>query len=531
MAAGAVCRAPFGTFELDPRGFVLPCCVNTAYPLGNITETRLPEIWNGPRAAALREAMRRHDFSYGCGSCRWQLDHGKSEPVLRQYDRLGTEDDLVWPVEIGFALSNVCNLECAQCNGEYSSRIRATREHRPPLKSVYGDEFFADLRAFLPHLRSARFVGGEPFLMRENFRIWDMLIDDGLRPECHVTTNGTRLDARVERVLEHLPVSIILSIDSPRKDTFEAIRLNADFDEVVANGERFRRYCAEAGTSFVVNHCLMRNNWHEFADMLRMAEAWDCELNTSTVFNEPFSLYKAPLDELAHVVATMEAQEADGLLPEIPRNVSVWHAELSQLRQTLAERRAGVDEAILATMDGWAGGGLLPSDAEVSLVRPSASPERRVRLRSRRRRRAIDAVVRELEIWAGDRVAVLDVGPDGVVVGVEGRGASFYGLEAGNSLGHHLDDCVEALRHRLGPHLIVMDRHASAGRFEALLGYANTPPYEKQGTFVRLVALPTDADGSWTVVLGSDEIYPVVPLPEDRTSSEPLEVPFLSPAG
>ena len=53
----SACYAPFGTFELDPLGFVLPCCMNNAYPLGNVTEERLTDIWRGRRAAMLREAL------------------------------------------------------------------------------------------------------------------------------------------------------------------------------------------------------------------------------------------------------------------------------------------------------------------------------------------------------------------------------------------------------------------------------------------------------------------------------------------
>ncbi len=524
----SACYAPFGTFELDPLGFVLPCCMNNAYPLGNVTEERLTDIWRGRRAAMLREALEAYDFSYGCGTCRWEAEHDKEAPQFKQYDRLPAEDrELPWPTEIGFCLSNTCNLECVHCNGLYSSRIRARIEKRPPIPTVYGDEFFEDLRAFLPHLRTARFVGGEPFMMRENHRVWDLLIEMGLRPECHVTTNGTQWNAKVERVLEHLPIHVIVSMDSSHKGQFEAIRRNADFDVVVANLDRFRAYAAEAGTSVVVNHCLMRDNWADFADMLRFAEARDLPVSTSTVFNEPFSLYKAPIEELREVVATMEAA-TDEVVADLPRNGHVWRSEVAQLRSALDEREAGGEAGILAGADGSVPR-LVPTGAEAASVRGAAAP-RRVLLRSRRQRQDREAVVDELATWAGDRIAVLELDADGVVRSFEALQGSFYGLAAANAVGHHLDDALAALRSRLGPSLFVMDRHTTGGRFEALFGYTSDGPYEKNGTFLRLVALAAgpDAGDGWTVVVGSDEVYPPVPVDHAR-APEPFDPALVSP--
>jgi len=523
----SACYAPFGTFELDPRGFVFPCCMNNPYPLGNITEQRLLDIWRGPRAAALRQAVRDYDFGYGCGICRWQVEHGKGEPTLRQYDRLPIDDaDWTWPTEIGFALSNVCNLECVHCNGEYSSRIRARIEHRPPLPAVYGDEFFEDLRVFLPHLVTARFVGGEPFMMRENYRVWELLIADGLRPHCYVTTNGTQYNDKVEAVLAGLPVSIVYSMDSPHKERFEAIRRNADFDRVVANLDKFQAYTREAGTDLVINHCLMRDNWHEFADMLRFAEERGIPVNTSTVFNEPFSLYKAPIEELREVVATMEAA-TDEVVADLPLNGDVWKAEVAQLRNALDEREAGVADTILVYVDRGEGG-LAPTAAESTAIRATAAPPRRLLLRSRHQRRAREELVAELAAWAGDQVVVLEADAGGVVRSIDTlESPSFYGLDDAYAVGRPLDDCLDALRDRLGPAVIVMDRHVAADRFEATFGYANEPPYEKSGTFVRLVAVPAGDDG-WTVVIGSDEIFPPVSLPDER-STEPFSVARVSP--
>ena len=65
----AGCHAPFGNLFLNAVGEVHACCVSRGYPLGNIAEQRLPEIWHGAAAAALRGAIVESDYSLGCGVC------------------------------------------------------------------------------------------------------------------------------------------------------------------------------------------------------------------------------------------------------------------------------------------------------------------------------------------------------------------------------------------------------------------------------------------------------------------------------
>lgn len=79
------------------------------------------------------------------------------------------------------------------------------KEGLPPLAPAYGDDFFTDLGRYLPHAKYLAFLGGEPFLQKECYRIWDMLIDMDLEIPCHVTTNGSIYNDRIERLLQRLP--------------------------------------------------------------------------------------------------------------------------------------------------------------------------------------------------------------------------------------------------------------------------------------------------------------------------------------
>jgi molybdenum cofactor biosynthesis enzyme MoaA len=237
-----------------------------------------------------------------------------------------------WPQEMEFSISNACNLECIVCRGEHSSAIRAHREKRPPLPRLYTDEFLDSLQPYLPHLRQAKFLGGEPFLVVEYFRLWDTMIAEGLATPCHITTNGTQYNSRIERIMDALPMSFAVSLDGATKETVESIRVNANYEEQLQILKRFREYTLQRGTGLSLTFCFMRQNWHEFGDYCLFADAWGCEVGVNTVTHPPeFGVYTLPLEELRKILKGMEAQ-ASRLDSLLKRNRAIWFAEFDRVR-------------------------------------------------------------------------------------------------------------------------------------------------------------------------------------------------------
>ena len=84
--------------EFDQFGDVQACCANALYPLGNVRDLTLEQIWHGERAAALRAALRRHDYSFGCTVCRHRLQYGYGELPRDYYDNFPMSSlDPAWP--------------------------------------------------------------------------------------------------------------------------------------------------------------------------------------------------------------------------------------------------------------------------------------------------------------------------------------------------------------------------------------------------------------------------------------------------
>jgi len=320
------------------RGDVLACCQSGITPLGNVTESTLEDIWRGKRADILRRRLEAFDLPPECRFCQWQFDDGNPEGAYaRNFDHLAPNGPgLEWPTQLEFAISNRCNLQCVMCNGDFSSTIRSRREGRTPLPMVYGEAFFAQLRPFLDRLETARFLGGEPFLVPEYQRIWDLIAETGRPVACDVTTNGTVWTPRLEATLAALPFSIAVSLDGITRETVEAVRVGAAFATVMANLERFGAYCRERGTSFALTYCLMTANWREFPAFLRFAGERGADVFVNTV-NWPahLSLYLLSPGEL-HAVADELEVLGEAEVPGHP----VLAAEVARLRNRAAPTTA-----------------------------------------------------------------------------------------------------------------------------------------------------------------------------------------------
>lgn len=346
--AQSACLAPRMQMHLWPNGDVRACCRNET-PLGNITEHSLVEIWRGDHRRAMVADLDAGRFERGCSDCGHEVyTEGRAGSYPETFDHWGKNLGGVpalnaWPNRIEFNLSNACNLQCVQCNGDLSSAIRIHREGRPALPKVYDDRFVEDLAQFLPHLRHANFAGGEPFLAAENFWVWDLMAARTPDLPTSICTNATQWNDRVESVLDSLPVSVILSIDGITSETFEAIRVGAQFDEVLGNIERFRTYADERGLPLTINHCLMPQNLHEFADLLVFADERSIHVDVSVVRGlDHASIQSLPRDRLLEASESL-ARQTPSVLPELRLNRSTWLRETARIA-VWAELAAGGPE-------------------------------------------------------------------------------------------------------------------------------------------------------------------------------------------
>ncbi|GIV33328.1 MAG: hypothetical protein KatS3mg031_0863 [Chitinophagales bacterium] len=298
------CYVPFSNMSFSFEGRVLACAYNQKVVLGRYPQQSIRQMWfDSEEGKRLREHMLHNDLSYGCKHCKYFFENRKFsglKPLV--FDVYSDIQDYTYPRVLEFELSNTCNLECVMCNGKVSSSIRKNRDKLPPIKSPYDDAFVEQLDEFIPHLKEAKFYGGEPLLIPIYYKIWDRMLSLNPGIKIFVITNGTTLDDRIKAMLERGNFDLAVSMDSPDKEPLESIRVHTRHEVVMQNIEYFNDYCRRRKKNLVISFTLMRINWREFPKIIRFCNDLDAILYVSYLKTPPqFGLWNLPSEELAAI--------------------------------------------------------------------------------------------------------------------------------------------------------------------------------------------------------------------------------------
>lgn len=355
-----LCHAPFNSLYFSTTGEIIPCCHNPEYLFGKYPGNSIMEAWCSQEAAVFRETIKANILKGGCSICRNQLEAGNFKGVhAALYDRElvhanpvpgheGNRDFgwLNYPEILEFELSNICNLECTMCQGINSHLIRKNREGLPALHSPYDPFFVAQLREFVPYVKIARFLGGEPFLIPIYYDIWEVFRELNPEAEIHITTNATVWNNRIHSVLQAINVFITVSIDSLDESTYESIRLNGKFNTVRTNIERFLEYGKEQGKTTSITVCPIRENWKEIPDLLSFAIKESMNFYINTVV-DPFerSLRSMSAINLQQVIDNYKQRHNElsevALTPQGKESLRSFHNLIGQIASWLREKQQG----------------------------------------------------------------------------------------------------------------------------------------------------------------------------------------------
>lgn len=306
------CYAPEQSLRFNHSGKVLACCYNRGNVLGRFPEQSIHEIWFGEKAQQLRKALAKDDYSLGCHSCEKEIACGnRTLSGAAQYDYLAEQKPFRnYPTMLDLELGSTCNFECIMCSGEYSTSIRRNREKQKPYYSPYEEHtelFIEQLTPFIPHLKEMRFLGGEPFLMKVYYEIWEKVLEINPSIKLNVLTNASILNKRVKKLLEKGNFHISVSLDSLERENFEKIRKNGIYEEVMANTRYFQNLMKQQGTTMMFNVCAMQQNWEELPSYFAYCQAHNIQVVLHTVkFPSHCSLWNLPAEELEKIVSAYE---------------------------------------------------------------------------------------------------------------------------------------------------------------------------------------------------------------------------------
>ena len=208
----------------------------------------------------LRQQFKDGKRPAGCQSCWQEEDAGKTSKRMNSIYKMrnslknwtpNSEPTLKF---IDFKLGNVCNLKCRIC-GSWSSSKWAQEEldygenpvARKNLKEggwpKRNPQFFEDLKEDLKDAEYFEFTGGEPFMIKDHFKILMYCVEKGYAKniDIHYNTNGTQLPPPeifdLWSYFKH--VEIAFSIDDVG-DQFQYQRHPANWRQVGANLVKFK---------------------------------------------------------------------------------------------------------------------------------------------------------------------------------------------------------------------------------------------------------------------------------------------------
>jgi sulfatase maturation enzyme AslB (radical SAM superfamily) len=286
------CYAPYSSLFFDYKGNVFPCFANKHLILGRYGSQSITEIWKDVPINNLRKSIENHSFHLGCNLCQNKLlQHNFSQVYAHRYDYLSVSEN-GFPTSIEVQLSNQCNLDCIMCvvRNDYTSNMDI-----PAFKNY--------IREIIPYLKNASFSGGEPFLIKEYFDIWEDFYR--LNKDCRISvnTNATILDEKVKNILGKLKFNISVSVDGFSKETFEGIRKKASRDMVYENLHFFKDYTQQNNTFFNVKICALKQNIHEFPDLFNYFNQQDISIILNeVVYPLNTALWNNKPDELKRII-------------------------------------------------------------------------------------------------------------------------------------------------------------------------------------------------------------------------------------
>ncbi len=287
------CTLPWLNLNTNPNGNIKLCC---SIPLDTFVSDKnaksynlgyydIDEIWDSIYMQYVRERKIKGEGAPDCQDCykieklsghsprmgqnsMW-LSYIQKDKLLSNYLDANLEKQSVsqLPVSLELRLGNQCNLQCVSCWGMSSSLLHQERTEyldknyldNPKLswlKSKWKTEqqivnetdvhdwfeteiFYNNFKKMAPTLRRLYTTGGEPTLIKANYKMFEMLLEAN-NTECQIefTSNMTTWNQSFYSKLEKFKnVEIQMSIDGVGK-VGEYIRYPSDFAKVRENVDK-----------------------------------------------------------------------------------------------------------------------------------------------------------------------------------------------------------------------------------------------------------------------------------------------------
>ena len=293
------CARPFYELSMMHDGSVQPCCLLDDYPIGNIQESSMEELWNNEKMVSLRNEFLSGNISTCAEKIKNKQCHKYYEVFEKEITKTAIQD--LPPKKLDLRLNGQCNIECIMCtvwqgpNGVYD-------------KSSFWTE---GPEKIFPFLRHIDLLGGEPFVQRDTFRLIDEV--SKVNKDClwSVTTNGNwSFTKKIEDYLCSIRLdTITISVDSIFPDTYLRIRKKGNYSQLMKNINDLIQFRDKSdGFRLKLDFCVQSLNYNEVFSFIDFCKKKNVDYSFIFLFYpRAFCILEEPKEKLEYFLSKLNA--------------------------------------------------------------------------------------------------------------------------------------------------------------------------------------------------------------------------------
>ena len=282
----SLCPLPFVGAIVNTDGSVQCCSISKDF-LGNVKEDSLEHILKHSEARKkIQRAMLQNKFPENCNDCYKKEKFNKNlnfdnisnrlyhvKTLKNSPFKIYNDANLFELQQIDLRWRNTCNFACVYCDSDLSS-VWAKFEGQPDkMTNKAMDETFQFVAKHIKNLKTIYMAGGEPFLIKENLKIIDLIKKENPDLLLRINTNLSLLTPKIYNQLKEMKnVHWILSAEATN-ERFNYIRWPGNYQTFKNNLEKIRMLphkitfnmtwnilCVESIFDFIDD--MLKNNFH-----------------------------------------------------------------------------------------------------------------------------------------------------------------------------------------------------------------------------------------------------------------------------
>lgn len=261
------CYFPFKYVQVQPKGFVFPCCEGwIKKDIGNITFRNPNKVWHSNLAKIHRLSIINKTYLF-CNSNTCPFMSKDKVPTNTRFDDLVPSKT---PEDVCVAIDTSCNLMCRSC------RNKRYNIHK-------GRHYWALENLARKLIRSGWCNKATKLIMSSQGEVFFSKIYKKMLYESKITkrdsvcihTNGTLLTkSNLDRLCKHYSdLEFMISIDAASEETYKYLRRGGNFDFLVKNLENLSKVKKEGKVRKVnLLYVVQKYNYKEMPDFVKLAK-------------------------------------------------------------------------------------------------------------------------------------------------------------------------------------------------------------------------------------------------------------------